>query len=113
VLAKTNRLRSGKDFARTTKTGLRASAPSLVLYLLVKPDCSAGPKVGLIVNSSIGGSVTRHRISRQLRHFIKPLLPQLPEHSYLVIRVLRQSDQYQKDLETALKLLTEQVSVRR
>lgn len=99
MLPAANRLRNGKDFARTTKTGARATSLSLVLYAITHAEFSQEPKVGLIVNKSIGGSVVRHRVSRQLRHLIKDHLAGFPQHSQIVIRVLRNSEDFKSQLE--------------
>jgi ribonuclease P protein component len=41
------------------------------------------------VGKSAGNSVQRHRISRQLRHAIAPVLTELPNNSLFVIRALK------------------------
>ena len=106
MLPAVNRLRTSKEFELVTKTGERATSLSLVLYFKVVESSSNDPKVGLIVNSSVGGSVVRHRVSRQLRHLIAPHLSNLPNRSQLVIRVLRKKDSYNSELsELIAKLL--------
>jgi ribonuclease P protein component len=102
VLPAANRLRTSKEFELVTKTGGRANSHSLVLYFKVAPSLAAIPKVGLIVNSSIGGSVVRHRISRKLRHAIAPRLAEFPKHTQLVIRVLRKQDDYAAELSDVI-----------
>jgi ribonuclease P protein component len=97
VLSAANRIRNGKDFARTTSSGVRATSPSLVLYLLTPSDCLTGPQLGLIVNKSVGGSVVRHRISRQLRHLFAKELNTFPANSQIVIRVLKGASEYGVD----------------
>ena len=56
------------------------------------------PQIGLIVNKSVGGSVSRHRVSRQLRHLISAHIPTIPSGSKLVIRVLRLQPSYEVEL---------------
>ena len=110
MLPAKNRLRTSKEFALTTKTGVRATSTSLVLYLASTQNStgeSAAPKIGLIVNKSVGGSVTRHRVSRQLRHLISEYLDQLPKGSLLVIRVLRPQANFADDLAKLVSKLTE------
>ena len=97
MLPAKNRLRTSKDFALTTKTGVRATSLSLVVYLRTSPELIS-PQVGLIVNKSLGGSVTRHRVSRQLRHLISNDLAKLPNNSQLVIRVLRKQEEFKDEL---------------
>ena len=105
MLPAKNRLRTSKDFALTTKTGVRATSLSLVVYLKTNStnDTNAGnsnaPLVGLIVNKSVGGSVVRHRVSRQLRHLASTHISNIPSGSRLVIRVLRNQPSYEGELK--------------
>ena len=91
-------MRRGQDFSRTTKTGHRATSDLLVLYFLTHEQLPSVPQVGLIINKSVGGSVTRHRIARQLRHAMVEHLPSLQPHTQVVIRVLKVHDDYRNDL---------------
>lgn len=84
------RLTSPQDFARTTKSGLRVTSQHFVGYLYVTPASKSQPRVGLIIGKSVGGSVRRHRVSRQIRHAIASHLSQFPEGSLIVIRGLKQ-----------------------
>ena len=105
MLPAKNRLRTSKDFALTTKTGVRATSLSLVVYLKINStnDTNVGnsnaPLVGLIVNKSVGGSVVRHRVSRQLRHLASTHISNIPSGSRLVIRVLRNQPNYEGELK--------------
>jgi ribonuclease P protein component len=111
VLPAANRLRTSRDFELVTKTGERATSLSLVIYYKVIDGAQDAPRVGLIVNSSVGGSVTRHRISRQLRHAIAPHLIKFPKNANLVIRVLRKKDAYSEELNDSVTKLLSKVSV--
>jgi ribonuclease P protein component len=42
----------------------------------------------LIISKNVGGSVTRHRIARKVRHTLRDIYPQLPIGGLLVIRAL-------------------------
>ena len=98
------RLTSPQDFARTTKSGLRVTTQHFVGYLhiqraVINPYTqeviNAGtdqPRAGLIIGKSVGGSVRRHRVSRQIRHALAPLLPKFPQGSLIVIRGLKSSE---------------------
>ena len=87
MLAKTARLTESGDFARATKSGLRYSTSNFVGYLY--PTGEKEPaRAGLIISKSIGGSVTRHRIARQIRHVLRETYTQLPEGSLFVVRAL-------------------------
>ncbi len=105
MLPAKNRLRTSKDFALTTKTGVRATSLSLVVYLKTNSNTQANPLsslsaplIGLIVNKSVGGSVVRHRVSRQLRHLAATHIANIPTDSRLVIRVLRNQPNYETEL---------------
>jgi ribonuclease P protein component len=98
VLPTKNRLRASKDFALTTKTGVRATSLSLVVYLRTNLSNLNDPQVGLIVNKSVGGSVVRHRVSRQIRHLISGHLQNIPTSSQVVVRVLRNQPNYETEL---------------
>jgi len=117
VLPAKNRLRTSKDFALTTKTGVRATSLSLVVYLKtnssIQADAnkSSAPLIGLIVNKSVGGSVVRHRVSRQLRHLAAAHISNIPSGSRLVIRVLRNQPNYEAELNELLPKVLNKVSV--
>ena len=99
-------MRRGQDFSRTTKTGHRATSSLLVLYFLTHEQLPLVPQVGLIINKSVGGSVIRHRIARQLRHAMAEHISALPPHTQVVIRVLKNTDDYRGDLhELVAKVL--------
>ena len=110
MLPAKNRLRASEDFALTTKTGVRATSLSLVLYLKTNSNISSAPQIGLIVNKSVGGSVVRHRVSRQLRHLIAAHTSALPIGSKLVIRVLRNQPSFENELnELVQKVVSKSV----
>jgi ribonuclease P protein component len=100
VLPASARLTSPHDFARTTKSGLRVTTQHFVGYLhlpkmVVNPyteEVLSHTRAGLIIGKSVGGSVRRHRVSRQIRHALAPLLPNFPTGSLIVIRGLEASE---------------------
>lgn len=106
MLPKNARLTTSEDFALTTKSGSRLTSKNLVGYLYIQPAESNSKGInarsGLIVNKSVGGSVKRHRIARQIRHDITPLLSLLPKNSLLVIRVLHQSPSFSTEINTVI-----------
>jgi ribonuclease P protein component len=85
VLSAVHRLRASAEFTETVRRGRRAGRPLLSVHLLVTPD-SAPPRVGLVVSKGVGGSVVRHRVSRQLRHLLGARIDALPRGSRLVVR---------------------------
>jgi ribonuclease P protein component len=103
VLPKKARLTTSEDFAKATKSGLRLTSENLVGYLYISPvinnaNNEQSTKCGLIINKSVGGSVMRHRIARQLRHDLAPKLETFPTNSLFVIRVLKSAPEYTNEL---------------
>lgn len=45
-------------------------------------------KVAFAVSKNVGNSVVRHKVTRQLRHAIIPLINDLPVGSHVVVRAL-------------------------
>ena len=91
MLAKSARLTESADFARATKSGLRFSTQNFVGYLY--PTTLNQPaRAGLIISKNVGGSVTRHRIARKVRHTLRELYPQLPTGGLLVVRALNSAN---------------------
>ena len=87
MLAKSARLTESADFARATKSGLRASTQNFVGYLY-PTNLNQPARAGLIISKNVGGSVTRHRIARKARHTFRDVYPQLPTGGLLVVRAL-------------------------
>src|SRR5450631_69842 len=105
-------MRHGEDFSRTTKTGYRVSSNCLTLYFLTHDQLPAIPQIGLIINKSVGGSVTRHRIARQLRHAMAIHLSGLPLHTQVVIRVVKVQDDFRSDLEEAVAQMVKRIGAK-
>jgi ribonuclease P protein component len=101
VLPKSNRLRVGSDFNRITKTGVRINSENLVIYAALAG--SDQPQIGFIVNKSVGGSVTRHLVTRKLRHNFAAHIKSLPSKSMLVVRVLKQQNDYTNEVSVSIK----------
>ena len=100
MLPKKARLTTSEDFAKATKSGLRLTTQNLVGYLYIQPasDTQTSTKCGLIINKSVGGSVMRHRIARQLRHDLAPIVDTFPVNSLFVVRVLKNAPTYTNEL---------------
>lgn len=103
MLPKSNRLRSGAEFTRVTKTGHRVSSNNLVIYAALEENKS--PKIGFIVNRSVGGSVTRHLVTRKLRHDLASHINQLPKNTMLVVRVLKEQNDYRVEVAHSITKL--------
>ncbi len=65
-------MRQASDFRETTRRGLRAARPTLVLH--VRAVESPPSRVGFVVSKAVGNAVTRNRVKRRLRHLVVPLL---------------------------------------
>jgi len=90
LLPARNRMRRSTDFGYTVSRGVRAAQPDLVVHAIsADPEVGSGdPIVGLVVGKSVGNAVVRHRVSRQLRHCARGLLPELRDGEQIVIRAL-------------------------
>ncbi|CAB4705127.1 unannotated protein [freshwater metagenome] len=96
MLTAAHRLRKSAEFTTTTRSGFRSAKTHLVAHFHL-PSGGAGPaKVGFTVSASVGGSVVRHRLTRQLRAGCLALIADLPAGSRLVIRALPTASQVPK-----------------
>jgi len=87
MLSAPNRLRRSADFSATVRQGARAGRPNLVVHCVLR-HVQEPPVVGLTVGVAVGNSVVRHRVSRQLRALVRPLLASMPVGTQLVVRAL-------------------------
>ncbi|MET0740826.1 MAG: ribonuclease P protein component [Candidatus Nanopelagicales bacterium] len=94
MLPREHRLHRAEDFSTTVKRGRQAGRRTLVGHLLVPPTAralepeSAPPRIGFVVSRAVGNAVTRHRVTRRLRHVAQSRAPRLPAGSLLVLRAL-------------------------
>ena len=100
MLAKTARISNSADFAKATKSGLRSTSNSLVGYLYLS-NSTEPARCGLIINKSVGNSVTRHNVARKIRHSIAADLASLPTGSLFVVRALPASTKTDLQSEVA------------
>ncbi|MDO4928141.1 MAG: ribonuclease P protein component [Corynebacterium sp.] len=96
------KMHSAAEFRRTTRYGVRAGSSTVVVHLYSETPQAreqvpnqgiplvsfGGPHCGLVVSKKVGNAVTRHRLSRVLRHAILPHLQQLDPSYRIVIRAL-------------------------
>jgi ribonuclease P protein component len=103
VLPRYARLTSPNDFARTTKSGFRVSSKFLVVYLN-QTMTNIPAQAGLIISKSVGGSVARHKVARQVRHALRTHLIALPAGTHIVVRALTGSagQELSKDLDALI-----------
>lgn len=104
MLPNSARLKSSFDFARTTK-GRRFTSDALTGYLLTTNEDQPA-KLGLIVGKSVGNSVTRHRIARQIRHAAKAKVLSMPAGSLLVVRATRKPVNAFHETESLMQKVT-------
>lgn len=95
MLTAAHRLRKSAEFTITTRSGVRVAKSHLVAHLYLPPGATGPPKVGFTVSSAVGGSVVRHRVTRQLRAGCQALVVDLPAGSRLVVRALPAAAQAQ------------------
>lgn len=84
------KLSTSSDFRRTMRGGSRAGSRTLVVHLRARTETAitGGPRFGLVVSKQVGNAVTRHAVSRKLRHIARELAPELPREFDVVIRAL-------------------------
>jgi ribonuclease P protein component len=83
-------MRRSTDFGQVVRGGVRARGGAVVIHH--RPRLGQHPAlVGLVVGRSVGGSVTRHRVSRRLRAQLAQRLDRLPAGSGTVVRALPES----------------------
>ncbi len=89
MLAATQRVRRGADFAAAIRGGRRVGRGTLVVHLLLdEPVHATVARAGFVVSKAVGNAVVRNRVRRRLRHLVRPLLNELPAGSLLVVRAL-------------------------
>ena len=88
MLPRSHRLHRSADFAMVVRKGARKGRRTMVVHAHV--DSSdvrvGGPRFGLVVSKAVGDSVTRHRVSRRLRHIAAELVDESGDDLMVVIR---------------------------
>ena len=111
VLPRQQRLTPSVLIKDTIRRGRRSRSGALVVHFLLVPDQEAPSRAAFAVGRSVGNSVDRHRITRQLRAITTPLLHDLPLGTQMVIRALPEargasSGQLAADLHDALNKMS-------
>ena len=116
------RLRRRPEFTAVVRSGRRAGRPTMVLHYLPERPAQAaegsastdatpaGARAGFVVGKSVGNSVVRHRVTRQLRAVVRDELHRLPAGADLVVRARPEaaaagSDGLRRDLAAGLDRL--------
>lgn len=68
------------------RRGRRTGNDTVVVYLALTGD--AYSMAGFAVSRTVGGAVSRNRITRRLRAILAELLPSLPQGTKVVVRAL-------------------------
>jgi len=79
------RLRRRVVFDAVVRRGQRCGHGPLAVHVQVGMPCTS---VGFIVSRAVGNSVTRHRVTRQLRHLMRERYRSLPAGTGVVVRAL-------------------------
>ncbi|WP_027020103.1 ribonuclease P protein component [Corynebacterium sputi] len=95
MLPQQHRLHRSADFSSVVRGGRRIGRRTIVLHILQVTDeadvptaRSGGPRVGLVVSKAVGNAVTRHAVSRKLRHVAADVIAGVPDDVDIVIRAL-------------------------
>ena len=91
MLPNSARIKSSSEFATATKLGRRITGTSLVGYLY-SANNNQPARLGLIVGKSVGNSVVRHRIARQVRHAVREKISQMPNGTLFVVRAMKKPE---------------------
>lgn len=124
MLPAPSRLKAAADFRATTRRGVRAARPTLVVHARMAPtspldsqDHTSGPqpvRVGFVVSKAVGNAVTRNRVKRRLRHLVAGMLVSFPQDVHMVVRALpaaaTQPDRVADDLTGATRTVLRQLA---
>jgi ribonuclease P protein component len=118
VLPAGSRLTRREEFAQVIRCGRRGGRQRLVVHLQLPGSdgvdgAGDAPRAGFVVSRAVGGSVTRHRVTRRLRHVVAARLAALPPGARLVVRALppaasASSAELAEDLDAALRRVLRQ-----
>jgi ribonuclease P protein component len=118
-------MHNSKDFQRTTRRGIRASRPTLVVHAVPVVDVGSerdvlgrcGPRIGFVVSGALGNAVTRNRVRRRLRHLAATHVADTPAGMDLVVRALPRAAttpaEVSEDLGSAWHEVVSRLSTRR
>ncbi len=85
MLPRSQRLTTGSDISRVSRTGVRARSGDLLVSLV--PAAGDGPfRAAVVVGKPAGDAVTRNRLRRRIRHALIDLGAAVPAGSDLVVR---------------------------
>ncbi|WP_106348232.1 ribonuclease P protein component [Antricoccus suffuscus] len=82
------RIHRSADFGAAIRRGRRVSRGGLVMHVQERIGRSEPTRCGFVVSKSVGGSVVRHRVTRQLRHLCHDHYASFAPGSIVVVRAL-------------------------
>ncbi|UTO24486.1 ribonuclease P protein component [Corynebacterium pseudotuberculosis] len=93
MLPSRHKLSSSDEFRRTIRKGKRAGRSTVVIHLRTHATAGeiaavGGPRFGLVVSKAVGNAVTRHAVSRKIRHVLMGIKDQIPQDAHIVVRAL-------------------------
>ncbi|WP_166820688.1 ribonuclease P protein component [Brevibacterium limosum] len=93
MLDAAHRIRSGEDFRRIFRAGVRVRSEHLMAHSLRDTDDTHAARVGFIVSKAVGNAVVRNRTKRRLREIMRARLGDLRAGDMFVIRALPHAGQ--------------------
>ncbi|HCF51023.1 MAG TPA: ribonuclease P protein component [Syntrophomonas sp.] len=106
MLAKSQRIKQGRDFHNIYKSGHRVSGRYILLFF--RPGAGESSRVGFVVSKKVGKAVIRNRAKRRLRALWREIMPGLKQPFDVVINArpsIKESscEELHKDLLFTLK----------
>ena len=101
-----HRIRSGDDFRRVFKAGVRVRSGHLMAHSLIDRDDSHAARVGFIVSKAVGNAVRRNQVKRRLREIMRVRREGMDPGTLFVIRALPQASEAEfSELESEVVML--------
>lgn len=106
MITAAHRIRSGVDFKRVFKAGVRVRSDHLMAHSLIDSDDSHAVRVGFIVSKAVGNAVRRNRVKRRLREIMRVRIDAMDPGCLFVVRALpRAAEAEFSELESEVTLL--------
>ena len=107
MLPRSRRIHRAEDFRVVLRGGSRASSRTVVVHAH-RSGAAVPARAGFVVGRSVGGSVLRNRVTRQLRQLIVVHLDRLPAGTDVVVRALppaavSSGSDLKRDLDSGLR----------
>ena len=103
MLSKHNRLKKRKSFNYIYRRGKHFGNTELTLTFVY---ARGGTKVGFSVSKKIGNSVVRHRVTRKMRHAMRPIVScVIPNHSLIFVAREGIEKLHVRDIEKSMRKL--------